>query len=203
MKRCGPVPGVAPPWHREDDSTTFRAFISADLPAIPPLVTLTEELRRASDSLRVVSPDHLHLTLKFLGDTEEGLVPELVGVIQDSCRGVGSFPIRVRGTGAFPSLSRMNVLWVGIEMAEPLARIANSLEAKLEPLGFPAERRPWTGHMTLARVKGARELDRVRAVLEAHRDEIFAEHRVDEIRLKKSVLTPQGPVYTTLEAVRL
>lgn len=181
----------------------FRAFISADLPTIPSVVSLAEDLRRASDGLKVVRPEHLHLTLKFLGDTEEGLVPEIVGIMRESSAGTAPFTIRARGTGAFPSLSHMNVLWLGIEGAEPLARIAMSLEEHLEPLGFPSETRPWAAHVTLARVKGGRGLDRARAILEARKDDTFGEHRVDEIRLKKSVLTPQGPAYSTVEAVRL
>lgn len=182
---------------------TFRAFISVDLPTMPSVVDLAEQLRRASDSLKVVHAEQLHLTLKFLGDTEEGLVPEIIESLRAASRGIGPFTIRVQGTGAFPSLSHMNVLWVGIEGAEPLERVAAALDEGLERLGYERERRPWTAHTTLARVKGGRGLDRVREVLAAHREEVFAETRVEEIRLKKSVLTPQGAVYSTVDAVRL
>ena len=182
---------------------TFRAFISADLPTLPAVVSFAEDLKRVSGGLKVVSPEHLHLTLKFLGETEEGLVPEILVALRAACAGLKPVPLRLRGTGAFPSLSRMSVLWLGIEGAEPLARIVDSLERGLEPLGFPRERRPWTAHLTLARVKGREGLDRARSLLEAHRDETFGEPRVDEIRLKKSVLTPEGPVYSTVEAIRL
>lgn len=182
---------------------TFRAFIAVDLTALPAVVAFAQELRAASEGLKVVSTEHLHLTLKFLGDTEEGLVPEIVAVMHAACAGIAPFTFRVRGTGAFPSPSRMSVLWLGIEGAEPLARIAASLEHGLEPLGFVAERRPWTAHLTLARVKGGRGLDRARHLLEARKDESFGEQRIEEIRMKKSVLTPQGPAYSTVEAVRL
>lgn len=181
----------------------FRAFISVDLPTMPSVVGLAEDLRRASDSLKVVHAEQLHLTLKFLGDTEEGLVPEIMKVLRTAARGVAPFTIRVRGTGAFPSLSRMNVLWVGIEGAEPLVGIATAVDEALVRLGYERERRPWTAHVTLARVKGGGGLDRVREILAAHRDEVFAEARVDDIRLKKSVLTPQGAVYSTVDAVQL
>src|SRR5207247_990845 len=84
---------------------------------------------------RVVSTDQLHLTVKFLGDTEEGLVPEIVTAIREACADIQPFPITVRGAGAFPSLSRMNVVWVGVEGAEPIGRIAADVEASLESLG--------------------------------------------------------------------
>ena len=72
-----------------------------------------------------------------------------------------------------------------------------------EPLGFPPERRDWKAHVTLARVKGHRDLDRVRQVLTSRHDDRFASHRVDRIYLKKSVLTPQGALYSVLETVSL
>lgn len=181
----------------------FRAFISVDLPTMPAVVRLASDLKRASEGLKMVNAEHLHLTLKFLGDTEEGLVPEIVHAMEAASEGVAPFTLRVRGTGAFPSLSHMNVLWVGIEGAEPLARMARSLDEGLVDLGFPQEGRPWTAHVTLARVRGGRGLNDARGILQAHAADLFGEARVEEIRLKKSVLSPAGPAYTIVEAVRL
>lgn len=181
----------------------FRAFISADLPPLPRLGYLAASLRDASPDLKVVSAEHMHLTLKFLGDTEEGLVPEIVSAMREASGGTPPFTLRVRGTGAFPNLSRPNVLWVGIEGAEPLARIAKSLDGFLTSLGYEAETRPWSAHVTLARVRGRRGLDRARALLDAEATTLFAEVRIEEILLKKSILKPQGPEYATVEAVPL
>src|SRR5439155_13244044 len=89
---------------RRRSSMTFRGFIAVDIPPSPPLESFAEEVRSASASLKVVSTDQVHLTVKFLGDTEEGLVPEIVATIREACAGVQPFPITVRGTGAFPSL---------------------------------------------------------------------------------------------------
>ena len=182
---------------------TFRGFIAVDVPPSPALERFAGDLRTASASLKVVSADQLHLTVKFLGDTEEGLVPEIVTAIREAAAGVRPFEDRVQGTGAFPSLSRMNLIWVGVQGAEPIARIANALEVSLESLGFAPEKRAWKAHVTLARVKGHRDLDRVRGVLEGHRDDLFGSHRVDGIFSKKSVLTPQGAQYSVVETVVL
>ncbi len=181
----------------------FRAFISADFPPISSLDALIADLRSASRDLTVVSADHLHATLKFLGDTEEGLVPEIVSAMREASAGIRPLTLAVRGTGGFPDLSRPRVLWVGIEGADPLARMARSLDEHLQALGFGAETRPWSPHVTLGRVRGPRGIDRVRALLQAHQDDTFAEVRVEEIRLKRSVLHPQGPEYTTVASVRL
>ncbi len=184
-------------------TTPFRAFISADLPSLDAVVRLVDDLRASSRDLKVVAADHLHLTLKVLGDTEEGLVPEITSAMREAAAGVAPFTIRVRGTGAFPNLARPSVLWVGLEGGEPLAQMAKSLDEDLAALGFDRERRAWSPHVTLARVRGRRDLDRAEAVLRARADETFAEVRVEEIRLKKSVLRPGGPEYSTVAAVRL
>ena len=181
----------------------FRAFIAADLPAMPPILALARALREASRDLRVVAADHLHLTLQFLGDTEEGLVPEIASVMREACAGVPPFTIRVQGTGAFPNLARPRVLWVGIVGGEPLGLMARRLGDGLAALGFERDARGWSPHVTLARVRGGRDLDRAKSLLQGHAQERFAEVRIEEIRLKKSVLQPAGPAYSTVEAVRL
>jgi len=181
----------------------FRAFISADLPPLPRIDALARELREASRDLKVVSTEHLHLTLKFLGDTEEGLVPEIASAMREAATGIAPFTVEIRGMGAFPNISRPSVLWVGIRGAEPLARMAKTLDQHLTALGFEPERRPWSPHVTLARVRGGRKMDAVQTLLRSHETDGFGEAPVDEIRLKKSVLQPGGPEYTTVEAVRL
>ena len=181
----------------------FRAFISVDLPELESLKAQAEELRRTGAALKLVDVSHVHLTLKFLGETEEALVPRIVEAIRASVAGIAPFTVRLVGTGAFPNLHRMNVLWVGMEGAEPLSEIARRLDAATEPLGYPREGRDFSPHVTIARVKGPRGLDAVRRVPEAHARDAFGEVRVDRVRLKKSVLTPEGPEYSTVGEVPL
>ena len=182
---------------------TFRGFIAVDIPTSPSLDAFAAELRRASPALKVVDTGQLHLTIKFLGETEEGLIPEIATAIREACANLRPFEVHVRGTGAFPSLSRMNVIWVGVERADPLVRIAESLEESLEALGFPREKRSWKAHGTLARVKGRPEIDRIRRTIESHATDAFGTHQVDAIHLKKSVLMPEGARYSVVETVRL
>lgn len=181
----------------------FRGFIAVDFAPSRSLSDVMQELKTSGASLKLVPAEHFHSTLKFLGDTEEGLADEIVGIMRKACEGHPPFRAMLQGTGAFPSLSRMNVIWVGIEGARPIADIAARLDASLAPLGFRPEGRPWSPHMTLARVKGGGNLERVRQILQAHVRDSFGEALVDRVRLKRSVLTPQGPVYTTVAEVPL
>ena len=181
----------------------FRAFISVDLPELEAMKALAEEMRRTGAPLKIVDLARVHLTLKFLGETEEALVPKIVESMRASVAGIRPFMVRLVGTGAFPNLHRMNVLWVGMEGADPLVEIARRLEAGLEPLGYPRENRDFSPHITIARSKDRRGLDAVRRVLEARAKDVFGEVYVDRVRLKRSVLTPQGPVYSTVEETSL
>ena len=179
-------------------SMPFRAFISADFGLFPRVDAFSQALRDAEGQLKLVDLEILHTTLKFLGDTDEALVPEVVRTMERSVEGVTPVAVRLRGTGCFPSPTRINVVWIGLEGAEPLARIAAFLDRELEPLGFRREGRRWEPHVTVARVKGPRNLERVRAAIDAFANEEFGTSIVDRIRLRRSVLRPEGPEYTTV-----
>ncbi|MBI4416553.1 MAG: RNA 2',3'-cyclic phosphodiesterase [Euryarchaeota archaeon] len=181
----------------------FRAFISADIGRHPRMEAFSQALRDSGGQLKLVDLELLHTTLKFLGDTDERVVPDVVRVMEGSVQGVVPFTVTLRGTGAFPSPTRINVVWVGLEGAQALAGIAATLDRELDALGFRPEGRRWEPHVTVARVKGGRNLDRVRAAIDAFANETFGEMRVDRIRLKKSVLTSEGPEYSTVAEVPL
>src|SRR3989304_2388176 len=119
---------------------TSRGVVAVDTPPTPALTTFAAELQAASRGLKLVALEQLHLTLKFLGNTEEGLVPEIVSVMRTACSGIPPFTVRVRGTGAFPDFSRMSVVWVGLQGAGPLARLADAPQTGLRQGGVPGGR---------------------------------------------------------------
>jgi len=181
----------------------FRAFVSADFGSFPKIEALANALRDSGGQLKLVELGLLHTTLKFLGDTDEALVPDIVRVMERSVEGVPPMAVSLRKVGAFPGATRINVIWVGLEGADALAGIAAKLDRELDDLGFRPEKRRWEPHVTVARVKGGGNLDRVRAAIDAFANEEFGESHVDRIRLKRSVLRPEGPEYTTVAEVPL
>ncbi|HYS71259.1 MAG TPA: RNA 2',3'-cyclic phosphodiesterase [Thermoplasmata archaeon] len=181
----------------------FRAFISADFGALSRIEAFAQALRDSGGQLKLVDLDLLHTTLKFLGDTDEALVPDIVRTMEKAADAVAPVRVVLRATGAFPSPRRINVVWIGIEGADPLAGIAAHLNRDLDELGFRPESRHWEPHVTIARVKGTRNLDRVRAAIDEFAGETFGESVVDRIRLKKSVLTREGPEYSVVAEVPL
>lgn len=176
----------------------FRAFISTDIEPNEKLVSAIGELRVARADLKVVKPELLHLTLKFLGDTEESLVDDISSRIALSTSGIAPFTIRLKGMGAFPSLSNIRVVWVGIEDGRPLEEIAKRLESSLLELGFEKDRKGFVPHLTLARTRSGRNIANVHEILTANPATDFGEYSIDRVLLKKSVLSPQGPTYSTV-----
>jgi 2'-5' RNA ligase len=167
------------------------------------LLALLKALRASRARLRVVKPENLHITLKFLGNVDEGLVPSIVDVMEQCAKTVPAFTVTLRGSGAFPRLRAPRVLWVGVEDGEPMVTLAQLLEAGLEGMGFPKERRRFSPHLTVARVKDRGERAELMRLMEDHRQEVFGEQRVEDIRLKRSELRPDGAVYTDLARVPL
>ena len=160
-----------------------------------------ERLRRTGADLKFVEPENVHLTLKFLGEVPEARAREVAQVVEAT--GFSPFSFRVEEVGVFPSLSRPNVVWAGItEGVSDLAAVFEGLDAGLARLGFERERRRFSPHLTICRVRGGRNRDRLAEEVAAMADMVFGSVNVDRVVLKRSVLTPRGPVYSDLAESR-
>lgn len=176
----------------------FRGFISADITPGEALVAVLGEMARSRADLKIVKPQLLHVTLKFLGDTDEGIVDDIRSRIEDACRGVEPFKLRLQGMGAFPSLSNIRVVWIGMQDGDVLGQIASRLDLSLKDLGFERDKKGFVPHLTVARARTARNIVNVQEILRRNIATDYGEYEVDRILLKKSVLSPQGPTYSTV-----
>jgi len=184
-------------------SLAFRAFICIDLAVSESVKEFAGALRRTRAPLKLVDLSILHLTLKFLGDTPESAVKDVLASMEAAASGEPSFEVRLAGTGVFPAESRINVVWVGIEDGGRIARLTAKLEDEMGRRGFPGEDREFHAHATIARVKGPQEREALLAAVKAHSAVDFGAQRVESLLLKKSVLSPQGPAYSDVGVVRL
>lgn len=173
----------------------FRAFIAVDVGPLPALLELADRLRATKADIKLVEPENIHVTLKFLGDTDEDLVEDIHRHMADCVRDIEPFTLRLENMGAFPGMNYMRVVWVGMEGAEPLVQMAKALNAALKPLGFRSDKKGFKPHLTIARVRSPRNKNDLQQAIEVHHENSFGEVQVDRIVLKKSVLSPQGPTY--------
>lgn len=177
-----------------------RTFLAIDLP--PEVRSILEhtqrELKKSGADVRWVRASGIHLTLKFLGEIPEGTVPGVVGTATKVCAGIRCFRVQVRGLSAFPNLKRPRVFWAGVcGDLEPLRGLQSSLEKGLEALGFPAENRPFSPHLTLGRVRSSRGLSCLLKALVNVGIETDP-FTVGEVRVYQSILSREGPAYQVL-----
>jgi 2'-5' RNA ligase len=182
-----------------------RAFIALELtPEIQKQLGQTQtELDKSSADVKWVKSEGIHLTLKFLGNVSLELAEEIKKIIDNLAKENQHFELQLANLGAFPKIEYPRVIWVGIEKGkEQTLNLAQSLEERLIKLGFAKEKRPFKPHLTLGRVRSARNRNQLKELL---RSTIFkpATMSADTIVLFQSTLTPQGAIYQPLHKAKL
>jgi len=185
-------------------SETIRSFVAFDINNELVLRRLSEAqnmLANTGADLNPVKPQNIHVTMRFLGNIS---LP-MIDLIHEEMKQVSftPFDIELRGLGAFPSLRYARVVWAGIRKgADELANIFNQLEPRLRRLGFKPDPKGFSPHLTIARIRTGRHKAELVKCVEDLADYEFGIIKADYLRLKKSVLTPKGPIYTTLREAR-
>lgn len=177
----------------------MRTFISVDVPVTEELRSLLDSLKMM-DSVRVVPENQLHLTLKFLGDTDEKKVEKLCSELRRSLEGTGPFDIVIQGTGAFPNLRNPRVLWLGVKDPERLIDAADIVDSTMKGLKIKADDKKFSPHLTVGRINGRYDL---KDFFKDNDGKIFSSFRCDHIDVMKSVLTPKGAIHSVIESIEL
>ena len=182
----------------------IRAFVAVDMDE-PGLLSRLGEVQRAlgelGADLKLVEPENIHATVRFLGEVPAATVELVKGQMSEVK--FNAFEAEIVGLGAFPNLRRINVVWVGMRKGhEEISQIFQQLEPRLQQIGFEPDRKGFSPHVTIARVKTGRNREELAKFVDEMTDTPLGVVHVEELRLKKSVLTPKGPVYSTVHAVR-
>lgn len=183
----------------------LRLFIAIETPPEirPQIGAIRDRLKSSSADVKWEPDDKLHATLKFLGNTDEKLLPEIVYYIEGVGRESACLSLKYAGVGCFPNRRAPRVIWVGTEdLKGSLNPLQQEIEAALLPLGFEREDRKFHAHVTLGRVKSEK---RIQSLLRMMESTTFESQPVEirEVALIKSELKPNGSVYTTLKTIPL
>ncbi len=185
--------------------TALRLFLAVevkDTAILEKIENIQSELGATKTRMKLVHPENLHFTLKFLGATPETLVNEISAIMQRI--DVIKFPVTITELGCFPRLSRPRVIWLGLSQGyDHLAKIAKFLDEELYTIGFEREKRSFSAHLTLARIKESRIDPQLTQQLKELQNIEIGTFIVEEVVLKKSTLTPKGPIYETLRTKSL
>jgi len=181
-----------------------RSFIAFDIineEVLQGLTQMQKLLIETGNDLKVVEAANIHVTLRFLGE----LSPDLIESVGEEMAKVvfKPFKIELRGLGVFKDFRYITVVWVGIGRGVDELRIVyNQLEPRLRKLGIRPDDKGFSPHITIARVMAVHNRERLVNLVKGNAEHVFGIFEGNSLRLKKSVLTPMGPVYSTLKEVR-
>ncbi len=182
----------------------IRAFLAIDLDddLKPKINKIINEFKQIDTKIKYVELINLHLTLKFFGEIDtEGL-----DVLKDSIQKVVSefkpFKIKIKSCGAFPNNNHIKVIWVGIEDDAVIKQLHDKLDEEFTKLGFDKDKK-FSTHLTIGRMKSAKNKGKVKSTIEEFSDVEIGEMEISQITLKKSTLTPSGPIYEDIKIFEL
>lgn len=182
-----------------------RTFISF----APPLdireemTTLQDHLKESHAEVKWEHPDQFHATIKFLGDMDERALPDVLATVRGAVANFSPLTISFQTLGAFPTIYQPRIVWVSCNDSDgSLLDMKELLDSMLLRLGFPKDEQIFHPHVTLGRVKSNRNVQYLTPMLE----KCTFEPRitvVDGISVMKSLLTPQGAKYSTIQSIHL
>jgi len=177
----------------------MRAFVAVEISNHDVISSIKKFQSEINFKAKPVEPQNLHFTLLFLGEISEEICQKIrlaLKTIQFS-----SFKIYFKGVGAFPKMKFPRVIWIGTDDVggNSLLALARKVENVLSPLGFTSDK-PFKSHITIFRIKN--KVGDISKEMENFRSYEFGSQEISNIKLKQSVLTPQGPVYSDLAEIK-
>ena len=149
----------------------------------------------AGEKITWVDPVNIHLTLAFLGDTEEDRIKIAGLVLKRECSGFGEFTFNLKGAGLFKNFRDPKVIWIGVADSEMLLRLYEKIFTGLKDTGFRIEERPFRPHITLGRIRFLKNPEILKPVIDKYGETEIQKVNVKQVILYESILRPIGPIY--------
>jgi len=184
----------------------MRTFIAIEIPddVKKLMAEVQNKLKGSGVNAGWTRPEGIHLTLKFLGEVPESKIADVVTVLSGAVKGTGGFRLEIAGAGAFPNPKNARVVWIGMSGdTDMLTRLQVTVEEAMGRLGFEHEKRAFTPHLTLGRIKYIPRRDAWLKTLEEIKDIKLSVFDVHAVSLMKSDLRPSGAVYTEINRMEL
>ena len=178
-----------------------RLFIAVPFKAENKTLEVLDALKRVFrlESINWVRPENLHLTLQFLGDTPDNLIPEIVTFLAQVAGKYTKTTGRIKGINYFTHRGYPKVIYSEIKGVPLLAEIANIIHSDMHSLGFTPDYKEFKSHLTFGRIKLLNDLNNFRRIIGEFTEKPDQSFEMSEIILYQSTLTTKGPVYAPIE----
>ncbi len=181
----------------------FRGFIAIDINQDNNIDSFINEIKKSGAIIKLVESKNIHITLKFLGDINEKNIDKIEDILKNATVNIKPFKINLEGVGVFPNENYIKIIWIGIKKTENLDEIFNKINHELNSLLSINKLQKFIPHITIGRVKSSKNKEKILEIIEEYKDKKFSENLVDSIKLKKSELTPKGPIYSDVIKIKL
>ena len=182
-----------------------RIFIALKIEAGNTLLNMISALKSGlkNDSIKWTNPDNIHITLAFLGDTDEKMIKPIISMLYDRCREASKFELSIRGAGVFRNLHDPRIIWTGIDPSDELIKLNAIVMNGLKEFDIKLEDRPFKPHLTIGRIKHLGDSEKLKDLISRFQYSEIQLVPVNEVILFESILLQSGPVYKPLAEVNL
>ena len=189
---------------RVKESETIRSFLAIELDEdlVPKILDVQKEFKKTNANIKYVNSRNMHFTLKFFGNIDLDMAEDIGSAVEKVIKNYSSFDLNIRNCGCFPNKKVIKVLWLGLEEGSPIINLQKDLDKEFGKLGFKKERN-FISHLTIGRVKSPKNKKEIRETIDKLENIEIGQMKVSKISLKKSTLTPQGPIYEDIKVFEL
>jgi len=183
-----------------NNNSKLRTFLAVDIDEnlISNILNVQKELKTTNADIKYVPKENLHFTLKFFGDLDKDMVSKISEVITDILKDFKPIELDINGLGTFPDEDNIKVIWIGTSKNNELLNLANRLNEKFSNLGFKKDK-DFKSHLTIGRMRNSKNKKEVKNIVNKFKDLKIGKMKISKLPLKKSELTPNGPIYSDLE----
>ncbi len=183
----------------------MRTFIAIELSSKikESLAQVQSHLKYAGADVKWVTPENIHLTLKFLGEITEEKCEKVKAALDSIAKIIAPFELSIKDVGAFPKIEFPRVIWVGLDKgAKESTELAAKVDEALSKLGFAKETRPFAAHLTIGRVRSAKNKEALMEKVLRHQPSAVSFQPIKSVALIQSTLTPRGSIYAKLHEAK-
>jgi len=181
----------------------LRSFIAIEIPEEirKSIGDSMDILKKSAADVKWVPYQNIHITMQFLGGTEESLLPAIKGALDKILAPYAPFYIKIADIGCFPDGKRPRVIWVGIEESQTLINLHKDIADEMVKFGYQKEERGFTPHVTIGRVKSNKNMNELLKRIDEVKTMRFSDFEIQNIMLMKSELKPSGAKYCSLAEI--